>query len=253
MQPLRATVFVLLLCCAASLPALVSEDTAATSALSGITQISDSVGACLLSPLIPVSGISFSSQIPFGMADCAVYTLNAASAIQPVRVNFGASILDQGDYRWQDLRLGAAASLRDFSFGVAGHLILESFSSGKSYQRWSPDCAVGWNQAPWSAELRCLRLGADDGQYQLGASYQITPDLTTAAAYALLPGGKDTVRVASVCRIGKLVRLQCSWQNAPARFGAGASLRLGITDIAYSIRTHPDLNLTHSLDLCLYW
>ena len=253
MQQLRVCVCLMIFCLAAPLPGLVTEDTAAANALSGITLISEETGAFQLSPLVDACGISHSYCLPFGMAEVGVYGLNTAVDLKPVTLMFGSSYLDQGDYRWQDLRLGAALGLGNWRIGLAGHLEYEVFSTLQSYHAFSPDLAVGWRKNGWGAELRGLRVGDDGAQYQISASSQVSPELEAAAAWVHQPAGPDMARAATAFRLGKHLKLLSSWQNEPARFGAGIALRYGAGEIAYAVRTHTELSLTHCLDLGFRW
>lgn len=239
--------------CLCSLAAVITEDSASANALSGITLLSSAVSDYQLSPLIGSTGASLSYVRPFNIGVASVYSLNSAVRISPLLLSYGASYLDQGDYLWQDIRLGLAAGCKGFKLGLAEHLLYEKISTEDSYHSWTTDLALAWKGAAYAGELRWLHLGAADAQLHCSASSNVTADISIAADYVYAPRGEDSFRVGTSCAIGEFISVQSSWQNAPARFGAGISLQYGAGELCYAIRTHTELSLTHSLDLGFRW
>lgn len=238
---------------AASLGSVITEDSASANALSGITLLSQSVSDLALSPTINKTGIAFSYHFPFSEADCGIYSLNTATRLKPFLISAGGAFLDQGDYRWQDFHLGLAFHYRELSLGYSEHLIHEKFSTEHSYHTWTGNLALSYRSELYGSEIRLLHLGEEDAELHLAASSRIVEDVYGASTYVYAPHGDDSYRFATSFAIGESFLLQASWQNNPPRFGAGLKFAYRSGEIMYAIRSHTELNLSHSLDLGFNW
>lgn len=238
---------------AASLSAVVTEDSASSNALSGITLLSHSLSDLNLSPTIPATGAAFSYHFPYSMASCGVYSLNTATALAPFILNSGAGFLEHDDYRWQDFRLGLALHWEGVSLGYSEHLIYEKISTGDSYHTWTGDLALSFRGEEYGTEVKLLRMGTDDSELHLTAGTSFIPEIKCASTYVYAPHGEDSYRFASSYEIADICLLQVSWQNRPPRFGAGLKFRINNLEIMYGLRSHSELNLSHALDLGFSW
>lgn len=237
----------------AFLAGVVTEDSASANALSGVTLLSTSLSDLALSPAIPAAGIGFSCHLPFGIPSAAVYSLNTASSVGPFLVNSGGAFLEHSDYRRQNFHLGLAWHYESISVGGAGHLLYEKFGDLASYHSWNGNLALCIRGEDYGTEIRWLHAGSRDSELHLSTSTYLGDGIACAADYVYVPHGDDNYRCATTCDIGGIFQLLASWQNTPARFGAGLKFNCGAIEILYAIRTHPDLNLSHSLDLGLRW
>lgn len=98
-----------------------------------------------------------------------------------------------------------------------------------------------------------MRIGQPDSELHLSVSTSIVKGIQAASSYIYSPKGQDGYRFATSIQIVDKLLLQSSWQSDPARFGAGLKFQLETWDLIYAIRTHPDLRLSHSLDLSYRW
>ena len=250
---MRKFICLCLLLQAAILSALITEDSASANALSGVTLLSSSVADHQLSPLIGVSGFSLSYSRPFNMGNLGVYSLSSAFPAGFLDLNLGASYLDEGDYLWQDLRLGVAACYGLLDLGVNGHLLYERFSTRQSFHSLAADLALRLGDDDYATELRWLHPGLQDAQLHITLASQVTGEITAATSYVYLPQGKDMLRAATRCEIGENFLLLTSWQSVPSRFGAGIGVIWGRGELTYAVRSHPQLSLTHCLDIAYGW
>ncbi|MBW6513666.1 MAG: hypothetical protein K0B87_02795 [Candidatus Syntrophosphaera sp.] len=238
---------------AASLAAVITEDSASANALSGITLLSQSVSDLALSPTINKAGIAFSTHIPFREADCGVYSLNTATRLKPLLISAGGAFLDQGDYRWQDVHLGLAFHYQDLSLGYSEHLIYERFSTQHSYHTWTGNLALSYRGEMYGSEIRLLHLGEEDAELHISASTRVVDQVQAASSYVYALHGADSFRFATSFAIGESFLLQASWQNTPPRFGAGLKFTYRSGELMYAVRSHAELSLSHSLDLGFNW
>ncbi|OQB88613.1 MAG: hypothetical protein BWX83_01313 [Candidatus Cloacimonetes bacterium ADurb.Bin117] len=98
-----------------------------------------------------------------------------------------------------------------------------------------------------------MRIGKEDTELHLSVSTKIVTGIQAASSYVYSPGGPDGYRLATSIEVTDNLLLQSSWQSSPNRFGAGLKFQLKGWDLMYAIRTHPDLRLSHSLDLGYTW
>ncbi|MCB5246266.1 MAG: hypothetical protein LHW61_06490 [Candidatus Cloacimonetes bacterium] len=235
------------------LKAIITQDTASSNALSGITLLSNSLADFALSPNIANSGISFSANIPFGMADCAVYSLNTATQIKSFFLSTGIAHLDQGDYRNQDYFLGLAFHYKHLRLGYTEHLQYEKISTGNSYHTWLSNVALTYSCPEYGAEIKSLHLTSSDEEWHISAMVKIIDEVYGAGSYVYVPDNDDNYRIATSIQLNEPLSLLMSWQNLPSQFGLGIKLKIKRGELTYAVRTHPELNLSQSLDLGFNW
>ncbi|HOY84789.1 MAG TPA: hypothetical protein PLQ80_05800 [Candidatus Syntrophosphaera sp.] len=240
--------------CLVALPlgALIPQNTASANALAGITLLSQSVADFQLSPALPFTGIAASGHLPFSAPEAGTFSLSAAHKLSFLVLNAGASHSGDADYSLQDFRLGLGINLGGLSAGYAQHLILESASTG-SYQSWCGDAVLAYRSPGYGYEARLLRIGREDTELHLSVSTAIVQGIEAATSYVYTPAGPDGYRLATSIEVTDNLLLQSSWQSSPNRFGAGLRFQLKGWDLMYAVRTHPDLRLSHSLDLGYSW
>lgn len=241
-----------LLLLALPLAALIPPGSASANALAGLTLLSASVADLQLSPALPLTGIAASLQLPYADPAGASHSLQAAQRLQYLILSAGITHTGNPDYNAQDLRLGLGLNWAGFSAGYSQHLLRES-SGSQAISSWCGDAALAWRGCNYGCEARLMRLGREDTELHLSASTGIVTGVQAAASYVHTPAGPDGYRVATSIGIGANFTLQSSWQSSPHRFGAGLRFQLKAWNLMYAVRTHPDLRLSHSLDLGYQW
>jgi hypothetical protein len=252
-MPFKALTCLCLWLSAASVSALITEDSASSSALSGITLLSNSVSDFALSPTIPATGASFSYHLPFSMPQGGVYSLNTASRAGDFILSGGACFIEEADYRWQDFHLGAAYHYENLSAGCTQHLIYEWISTDNSWFTWASDIALSYRGEDYGSEIKWLHIGQQDAQIHFTASRGVIDGVTCSGTYVYAPHEDDRYVFATSCNLVDFLTLQSSWQNDPSRFGIGLKFIFRSGEIMYAVRTHPELSLSHSLDIGFRW
>ncbi len=242
----------LLLLCLAPLSALIGEYSASANALNGITMLSQSVADHAISPIVFANGVVFSRHSPFGLGETTYYGWHNAVPTGLMQVSTGINYLAHPDYRWQDqylsLRLGGTA----FALGATQHLFYEKIGD-KSWYTWDNDLALSFMQDGYGTEIRWLHLRGKDTALVLSAQTAFSDDSSLCSSYTYREDGPDCYGVASSYEIAEVLLLQTSWQSEPARFGIGCKFIIGTFELMYSLRTHPELDLTHSIDIGSLW
>lgn len=235
-----------------SLGAVVTEYSASANALSGITMLSQSVADYALSPVVGVAGIGSTWHQPFSSKETGIYGLHTAFPISQFLVASGINYLNHPDYRWQDEYLSLSIHQAGFALGATQHLVYEKISEDVWYN-WSNDFALRYMGDVYGSEIRYIGSGTDDAAWILSAQNRLSKSTTVCSSYTWRKGSEDSYAVGSSVQIAAPLLLQTSWQSEPARFGAGLKFIIDRMELMYSIRTHAELSLSHSLDLGVAW
>jgi hypothetical protein len=238
---------------ALSAAAVITEDSASASALGGITMLSESVSDYGQTPIVGKTGVAFSYHRAFGNADSNVFSLNQGSGWYPFIVSSGVSYLNHPDYRWEDFHLGLGLHYQTLALGYTQHLIHEKISTGDSYNTWTGDLALSFWGEEYGTEVRIQHIGALDAQLHLTAGTKFADGVLFATDYVYRPHAPDCYSAATSYNIGSFMLVQSSWQSEPPRFGMGIKLMAKGAEVMYAIRTHPDLSMSHSVDLGFSW
>lgn len=235
-----------------TLAAVLTENSASANALSGITLLSESVSDFYLSPILGSTGICATWYKPFGNTDTAIYGLHSAFLMRNVIVATGINYLDHQDYRWQDEYLSLSLNYSSLALGASQHLVYEKIGED-SWYKWDNDYGAKISSKTAAAELRYLRARSDDASLVLSASTQLNTSSSVCSAYTWRKRDKGSYAFATSYQIASPLVLQSSWQSEPARFGMGLKVIMGKLALMYGIRSHPELSLTHCLDLEATW
>ena len=234
------------------LSATVEEFSATGNALNGITLLSDSVADMNISPLMKINGLATTYQRPFNSSEIAILGLH--NSAQKDKFTFGGGIVykHHSDYEWLNPYLNVCYEFHGLTAGATGHAMFSSID-GDSESTWTYDLGLGYTRKDYGWEAKVLRVNTSDEQYSLTMKADISKDVYTALSYVYEPDGKDFVRTGVTTELNKYLALFGSWQNEPNRFGAGARFSVDRWSLLYSLRTHPQLDLTHAISVDIYW
>jgi len=229
------------------------EHSPAANALSGITLLSDSVADYSLSPTIGHTGISTFYHRPFNMSEIAVVGFATAAARNRFILAGGSTYLHHSDYSWHNPFLSAAYHYYGIALGISGHMVYDSVKDVDSEYDFSYDLAARYSHKDYGAELKFLRVGSSDEQLTISMKAALSEGVYTATSYVYESGGKDYFRAGIQTDINQYLSVYGSWQNEPNRFGLGAKLGIEPWSLIYSLRTHPQLDLSHAIALQRNW
>lgn len=243
--------FLMLFLFSAMLHGLLTEYSASANSLSGITLLSTTNADYILSPVMATTGFSSSYHKPFGDGDSSIYGLHTAFSNANFIIAGGLAYLSHPDYRWQDEYLCLSYNVGGFTLGATQHLMYEKIAEN-SWYNWDNDFGLAYRGDEVATELRYLRVRGDDAAFILSASRKIGVS-TICTSYTWRKSEANSYAVGTSTVLAAPLLLQSSWQSEPARFGLGLKFYIGGIDLMYGIRTHPELNLSHSLDLGYSW
>lgn len=245
--------YILLLClCVGVLHAKMSEVSASSNALSGITALSESVADYASSPIIGYTGLCSTWQKPFSQTELSIYGFHTAFRSGKCIIASGLNYMQHPDYRLQDEYLSLSVYHYGFALGASQHLLYDKIGAESNYD-WTNDFALGYKGDDYGSEIRYQAEGSSDAAWTLSATHKLSSAAEVCSAYTWRKLNKDSYSVASSVRIASPLLLQTSWQSEPARFGAGLKFRVSGVELMYAVRTHAELDLTHSLDLGILW
>jgi len=232
--------------------AITAEYSASANTLSGITMLSQSVSDFALSPVIGITGVCSTWHKPFSNPETSIYGIHSAFPTANFIIASGINYLNHSDYRWQDEYLSISIHHSGFALGATQHLVYEKIAND-SWYNWNNDFALRYMGETYGSEVRYTSSGSEDAAWVLSAQNKLSPSTTVCSSYTWRKDGDDSYAAASSIQIASPLLLQTSWQSDPARFGMGLKFIINKLELMYGIRSHPELNLTHSIDLGYCW
>ncbi|MCB5251557.1 MAG: hypothetical protein LHW51_01110 [Candidatus Cloacimonetes bacterium] len=238
-----------------SLPlgALMQESSAMANALSGLSILSESVADYSISPVMKLKGLSSFYTRPFNLSQISIFGLHNAVNINNLYVGLGNTYLYHQDYIYHNPYLNAHYCWHGFALGASSHMIYDAVDEEDGNYDWAYDLGVAYNWKDYGAELKLLRQNLSSSQLCLSLKTALSSEVNIALGYVNPNTYEDFFRIGMVAYLHEYISVIGSWQNEPNRFGTGVQLRRGKLALMYSIRTHTDLNPTHSLSLDVYW
>jgi len=236
-----------------ALSATLVEYSPTANALNGITLLSDSVTDYSLSPVLALTGISSFYQRPFNTSEIAVLGFGVAAARNRFIFAGGTTYLHHSDYSWHNPFLNLSYNYYGISVGTSGHMVYDSVQDEDSRYDFSWDLGARYGYKDYGAEVKIIRIGSEDEQLAISMKAELSEGIGTSTSYVYETGGNDFFRAGLHTEINKYLAVFGSWQNEPNRFGFG--LRFGIEpwSLMYSIRTHPQLDVSHGISLDIDW
>lgn len=214
--------------------------------------LSGSVSDFAISPLITGSGFSASWHRPYNIPEATIYGVHNAVVLSPLITATGISYLNHPDYRWQDQYVALSLHFSGLSMGATQHLIFERIDE-EGYYTWDNDLGLSWISGGYGTELLYRHLQSDDAELQVSALTDLGGGTAVCSGYVWRKNADDCYRVGTSTELLPGFLLQSSWQSEPARFGLGCKIMVERWQLMYSLRSHPELSLTHSLDLGIAW
>lgn len=236
-----------------TLSASVVEYSPSANALNGITLLSDSVADLSLSPVLRTTGISTFYHRPFNSPEIAVMGFATAVARQHFGFAAGSSYLYHRDYAWHQPFINASFHYQGFTIGSSGHMDYDSVQSADARYRFCYDLGAGYSYSNLAAELKCLRIGSADAQIGFSLKAVHEGGVQLAANYSYEEDESGMLRIGMRTEIHEHLCVYGSWQNDPNRFGLGLRLEVQPWSLIYSIRSHPDLDLSHGIAVDIAW
>lgn len=246
---------VLGLCLLLCIPALavLTENSASANALGGLVLLSDNVSDYQLSPVIGNTGLSTSYVNRFGSSNGNVFGIHAAENLGVLFLAAGLSFTSTDNYRWQDQYVSGSLVYAGVGLGYTQHFVYEKTGNAQGYHSLASDLALRAETGGYGTEIRLARMNSPDRQIHLTTSAELYPGIKTATSYILQEDEHGYFVTGTSYKILDLLQVQFSWQSDPSRFGAGISLLSEQFRIGYGIRSHPDLKLSHAVDIGIRW
>ena len=233
--------------------ASVLENSATANALNGITLLSDSVADYALSPVIGETGIATYYHRPYGTTEIAVLGFGVAAARNRFIFSGGTSYLHHSDYSQHNPYLNLSFNYYGISIGSSGHMLYDSVQEKDSRYDFSWDAGAKYCYRDYGAEVKIIRIGSIDEQLDISMKAALSEGILTSTSYVCETGGYDFFRAGMTTEINKYLSVYGSWQNEPNRFGFGFRFGIEPWSLMYSIRTHPELDVSHSVALDINW
>ena len=226
---------------------------ASATALSGLSILSDSVADYAISPVLHLSGLSFSYHRPFSVPGINVFSLHNAIEKRDLHIALGSSYLHHQDYSSHHPYLNLNYCAQGISLGATGHLLYDAIQDSDAEYSFSYDLGLGYEYQDFAAELKMLRLTHDEEEVSLSIMGYLGPDLRAALGYFHSKNYQDNFRVGVNTELSQFLSIYGSWQNEDSRFGLGFKVSVESWSLIYAVRTHPKLDASHAISLELAW
>jgi hypothetical protein len=243
----------LLLVWTVPLSATVVEYSPIANALNGVTMLSDSPADYALSPVIGVAGVASFYHKLFNTPGISVYGLHSAIDKDPLILALGTTYLDSPDYRYYDPYISLSLNLDGAALGYTQHLVYDSIQGSDASYRWLGDVALKIDSGDYGSEIKYIRMGSDDAQLHLTASAVLSEGIETATAYVWEPKGNSYFCASASTSFSSYFALYSSWRTDSARFGMGLRIIVEGFSVIYAVRSHPELDLSHSFGFEMHW
>lgn len=229
--------------------ALHLADSAAASALNGLNLLSEDADIYANDS----SSIRFGSQNLYSHPGLYLSHLRFSFPSQSRLYGCALLQLNGSDYQNQDFKLYLAQDIAFVRVLLAQRLVLESIASDISYQTWQSDIGLQLNFRQLQCRLEMLSAFAAEEEIKLGIVHPINDKILLGMGFRIDEYGDESWQIGSSCRLSNRFTLLSSWQNEPSRLGLAAQLSLSHLHVVYAIRTHPNLQLSHAVDLGYRW
>lgn len=249
---LRALLALCLLLCS-GLMAEVLELSPSANALAGISLLSDSVADTYLSPAQRVNGCSCYYIRPFGMGDIPFYGIATGFERDWLYLAAGSMYLNHPDYQWHNPYLNLCIEYACLAVGAGVHLDYSQVESAEALFDYSLAYAARYRYRASSLELRAYKPSLPEGEYSLSLAQDVLESGSLGLALVKEKSGEICYKTAVNAQLNNYLRLYGSWQNNPARFGAGINCNYAKWSLIYSLRSHPRLSMSQAFALEYTW
>lgn len=233
--------------------AVVTENSASSAALNGLVMLSHNVSDYHLTPVIGNTGVSSSFVNRFGSSNGNVFGITGAENLGFLFMAAGINFTSTENYRWQDQFLSASLVYHEMGIGYTQHFLYEKTGDAPGEHGLAYDLAIKAVSGGYGTEMRAVRMNSPDRQLHLTTSAELYPGIDTATSYVWQKNAPGYFITATSYEIIPELEFRFSWQSEPSRFGAGLSFQLDRIYVGYGIRSHPELNLSHSVDIGFQW
>lgn len=229
------------------------EQSPSANALAGISLLSDSVAESYLSPAHTISGISCFYHRPYNMGELPVYGIATAVKRDWLSVSAGAVYLNHPDYLWQNPYLNIAVDSGKLCLGAGLNLDYSLVGESDSHYLFSGSYAAKYRYRDSHLELKALHLNAPEQELCLSIAQNLSGRNMLGFGVARDSAGKNSLKAGMSIALCENLQLYSSWQNEPARFGAGLNILMGKWHILCCLRNHPRLAASQAFALEYAW
>lgn len=232
------------------------DKSAIHNATSGTALIYDSPSAASINPALCNPGIETAATYILGLKELPYYNLHSAYQIRSFGLYLGDYYIDHEFYKENNLNLTFNYHLSNLSCGLAIRYLSNKVENYHNDSSLLFDAGLVWKIDDVSSSITVRNITQSrfieeklPTVYLFESCYQVTDKSRIAAGLEKEDGFDFCFKLAARYDIIKLMSILSSYQFNPDRIGVGMVFNVSKVKIAYSVRTHQYLDLTHYISI----
>jgi hypothetical protein len=222
----------------------------------GLTVLIDDPASASLNPASGSNGFSSSISYPFSMQTLDNYELATIVDHNDSGVIATWQNINNADYLRQDYHIGFRYGNKRFRLGV-GYKTLYDEIPGFGSER-EEILTTGVRVKLFGSLLEIAKdycLSSDNTSHiasntlRLGIGQKMGVKTAIGAGFTSDKNSKTNYTLGGQFDILDNLSALASWSSRPGSFGLGSAFSIGWINLAYAVKTHPDLQWTHSIGL----
>jgi hypothetical protein len=225
-------------------------------ASAGLTTLTDDPALTGLNPVAGEGGFSTSTSFISGMTQLNQYELASAINYEYNSMYVSWQSLENEDYIRRDIRFGFRYTNYFFRLGAGYKMLYDEIPGYGSEKQDNLVAGIRLRYKQTVLDARSeLALPAEGDDYASCCEYNLTlgqkldNSLALAAGIQTIKGEDIDLKLGCRYQITPNFQGLTSWNSDPGSFGVGAIFNVRFLQVAYALKTHSELNWTHSIGL----
>jgi len=190
---------------------------------------------------------------PFTVSDINQYHFQFSIPMGQAALVSDCTQLVAKDFSQTDYSLGLHYQIAMLSFGSRAYLRILAIGDEEADLSYEQDMNLMLHWGKTNIGFEILDLWKVEQEYQLSLQRAWNHRLASSISLKLDEYEELSILLANRLRLGENMAFLSSWQNEPSQYAYGIEFDLGNITLRYSIRTHPQLDLSHATDLGFRW
>jgi len=221
-----------------------------------LTTLTDDPSNTCINPISAEGGISTSTGFLHGMMQLNQVEVASVISYQNNSMYAGWQAMEDDDYSRQDIRFGVRYSYRFFRLGVGYKVLFDKIPGFGSEKDDRINTGIRLKHSnttlDFGTEHRIPYAENEDfstGIFSLCIGQKLDDKAALAAGMIIANRKAETFKLGCRYQMTKNFGTIVSWDSEPGRFGIGTVFTHNWLKISYGMRTHPELDWTHSIGI----
>lgn len=225
---------------------------------SGLTVLIDDPSAASINPAVGLNGLSTSTSYPYSLS--AIRNYEIASIVDHNNSGVIASwqALEETDYKRQDYHFGLRYGNRLLRLGLGYKTLYDEIPGVNSAREEILTSGVRiklWNTLVDFGKEFCVSSDCDNhvasNTVRFALGHKLNEHSTIGAGFSSSDRQSTEYTFGGKFEVFDNLSALASWSSQPGSFGLGGVFSVGWVNLAYAVKTHPELQWTHSIGLTI--